>query len=91
MKIITYKTLNGTLNLFKLSNGKIVHIPTEALPQLKESLIPDIACYIQVKQGDGQFKAEAALARISDVHEYNINDAASFLEMPSELFEIKKL
>lgn len=47
MKIVTYKILNGTLNLFKLPNGKIVHIPTEALPQLKESLIPDIACYIQ--------------------------------------------
>lgn len=91
MKIVTYKTFNATLNLFKLPNGKIVHIPTEALPQLKESLIPDIACYIQVKQNDGKFKAETALARISDLQEYNIEDAVSFFEVPEDFFSIKEL
>ncbi|MCS2298958.1 hypothetical protein [Bacteroides ovatus] len=91
MKIVTYKILNGTLNLFKLPNGKIVHIPTEALPQLKESLIPDIACYIQVKQNNGQFKAETALARISDLQEYSIEDAVSFFEAPKDFFDLKEL
>lgn len=91
MKIVTYKISNVTLNLFKLPNGEIVHIPTEALPQLKKSLIPDIACYIQVKQNNGQFNAETALARISDLQEYSIEDAASFFEAPKKFFDLKEL
>lgn len=90
MRIVTFKVLNGTLNLFKLPNGKIVHIPTEFLPQIKNSLIPDIACFIQVKQSDGQFKGESELARISDLKECDIEDAISFFEAPKEFFDIKE-
>lgn len=88
MKIVIFKLFNGAqLNLFKLRNGRVVHIQTQDLPQIKESPIPDIACYIQ-KDG------KAALASKADLVEYTIEEAIKFYSDydVSELdFEIKEL
>lgn len=80
MKTIRYKMFNGDLNLFILPNGKVVHIPTEALKNIINPYIPDVACYIQEKQPDGRVLSKEGLARISDLKEYNIEDAISLYE-----------
>lgn len=88
MKIVNYKHFD--LNLFNL-RGKVVHVPTQALCLMKNPPLPDIACYIQTKKGDGITSGDAALARVADLQEYNIKDAAEYFGVPEESFELKEL
>lgn len=88
MKIVNYKHFD--LNLFEL-RGKVVHVPTQALCLMKKPTLPDIACYIQIKQGDGSTSGDAVLARISDLQEYNIKDASKYFGVPEDCFELKDL
>ena len=92
MKLIVYKMLiGGELNLFKLKTAKVVHIQTEYLPLIKGSKIPNIVCYVQKKQLDGQFAVTERLVAGSDLLEYNIEDAAKFFDSSIERFEIREL
>lgn len=94
MKTVVYNMFNSKLNLFKLRNGKVVHIPTEALWQIKESNFPDIACFVQTKQVDGQVKDSSVLACRADLMEYSIKEAVILYQYygASEInFEIKEL
>lgn len=92
MKIVVYTFQDSNLNLFKLRNGKIIHIPNESLHILSQKLIPDIICYIQEKDERGDFKIPTtSVAAITDVLDYNIEDAIKFIGMPKEYFSIKEL
>lgn len=94
MKTVVYNMWNNKLNLFKLKNGKVVHILTEALWQIKESNFPYIACFSQTKQVDGQVKHSSVLACRADLMEYSIEEATLLYQYygASEInFEIKEL
>lgn len=96
MKTIIFKLFNGQqhLNLFKLRNGEVVHIPTEDLPQIGKSIIPDIACYIQRKKANGEIEGITALVSREDVSEYTIEETVKYYdyyEVSETDFEIKEI
>lgn len=88
MKIVNYKYFD--LNLFRL-RGKVVHVPTETLCLMKDPPIPHIACFVQIKHGDGTMSSDAVLEKVTDFQEYSIKEAVAFFGVPEENFELKDL
>ncbi|MEG2856281.1 hypothetical protein [Bacteroides sp.] len=88
MKIVNYKDFD--LNLFKLKE-KVVHVPTDSLCLMENPSLPDIACYVQIKRDNGHFSGDTVLARVSNLQEYSIKDAAEYFNVPEDFFELKEL
>lgn len=69
---------NIVLNLFKLADGKIVHIETERLGDIKKNLPPHIVCYCQKKMENEEIKPMQYLAAKVELKDFTPKEAMGY-------------